>query len=172
MSIFIIWTFFFGHSECPKKKICQNNTKEIYNDKYRHTRDRLFGLIWGWGSIGYINGQKWITRVKFKNLSSLRTIIYGFSYFFPILGTSLILTTARTVTWNFTKKLSFLLYGYLNLSQSLQICEGAPWSWSYGSWIYKVLLVQSVPIITKVESSNPAHGEVYSIQHYVIKFVI
>jgi hypothetical protein len=26
-------------------------------------------------------------------------------------------------------------------------------------------------IITKVMSSNPAHGEVYSIQHYVIKFI-
>jgi hypothetical protein len=26
-------------------------------------------------------------------------------------------------------------------------------------------------ITTKVVSSNPAHGEVYSIQHYVIKFV-
>jgi hypothetical protein len=32
------------------------------------------------------------------------------------------------------------------------------------------LYVQSVPIITKVVSSNPAHGEVYSIQHYLIKF--
>jgi len=32
------------------------------------------------------------------------------------------------------------------------------------------LPVQSVPIITKVVSSNPANGEVYSIQHYVIKF--
>jgi hypothetical protein len=32
------------------------------------------------------------------------------------------------------------------------------------------LPVQSVPIITKVVSSNPVHGEVYSIQHYVIKF--
>ena len=30
---------------------------------------------------------------------------------------------------------------------------------------------QSVPITTKVESSNPADGEVHSIQHYVIKFV-
>jgi hypothetical protein len=30
---------------------------------------------------------------------------------------------------------------------------------------------QSVPITTNVVSSNPAHGEVYSIQHYVIKFV-
>ena len=29
----------------------------------------------------------------------------------------------------------------------------------------------SVPITTKVVSSNPERGEVYSIQHYVIKFV-
>ena len=33
------------------------------------------------------------------------------------------------------------------------------------------LPVQSVPITTKVVSSNPIHGEVYSIQRYVIKFV-
>jgi len=33
------------------------------------------------------------------------------------------------------------------------------------------LPVQSVPITTKVVSSNPAHGEVYSIQPYVIKFI-
>jgi hypothetical protein len=33
------------------------------------------------------------------------------------------------------------------------------------------LPVQSVPIITKVVSSIPAYGEVYLIQHYVIKFV-
>ena len=31
--------------------------------------------------------------------------------------------------------------------------------------------MQSVPITTKVVSSNIAYGEVYSIQHYVIKFV-
>ena len=31
--------------------------------------------------------------------------------------------------------------------------------------------VQSVPITTKIVSSNPAHGEMYSMQHYVIKFV-
>jgi len=28
-----------------------------------------------------------------------------------------------------------------------------------------------MPITTKVVSLNPAHGEVYSIQHYVIKFI-
>ena len=33
------------------------------------------------------------------------------------------------------------------------------------------LPVQSVPITTKVVSLNATHGEVYSIQHYVIKFV-
>ena len=31
--------------------------------------------------------------------------------------------------------------------------------------------MQSVPITTKVVSSNSAHGEVYSIQLYVMKFV-
>jgi hypothetical protein len=31
--------------------------------------------------------------------------------------------------------------------------------------------MQSVPMATKVVSFNPTHGEVYSIQHYVIKFV-
>ena len=36
--------------------------------------------------------------------------------------------------------------------------------------IYKYIM-QSVPITTKVVSSNPVHGEVYSIQHYVIRFV-
>jgi len=33
------------------------------------------------------------------------------------------------------------------------------------------LPVQSVPITTKVVSSNPVHGEMYSIQYYVIKSV-
>jgi hypothetical protein len=33
------------------------------------------------------------------------------------------------------------------------------------------LHVQSVPITTKVESLNLTHGEVYTIQHYVMKFV-
>jgi hypothetical protein len=32
------------------------------------------------------------------------------------------------------------------------------------------LPMQSVPITTEVLSSNPAHGEVYSIQYYMIKF--
>ena len=37
--------------------------------------------------------------------------------------------------------------------------------------IVGLLPKQSVPITTKVVSSNSVHGEVYSIQHYVIQFV-
>jgi hypothetical protein len=33
------------------------------------------------------------------------------------------------------------------------------------------LPVQSMPITTEVVSLNPAYGEVYLIQHYVMKFV-
>jgi hypothetical protein len=33
------------------------------------------------------------------------------------------------------------------------------------------LPMQLVPIMIKIVSSNPVHGKVYSIQHYVIKFV-
>jgi hypothetical protein len=38
-------------------------------------------------------------------------------------------------------------------------------------WLDLQLPVQSMPITTKVGNSNTAHGEVYSIQLYVIKFV-
>jgi hypothetical protein len=50
---------------------------------------------------------------------------------------------------------------------------GPLWAWSHGSWINNYLWnhYQSEPVTTKVVSSNPVHGEVYSIQHYVIKFV-
>jgi hypothetical protein len=34
----------------------------------------------------------------------------------------------------------------------------------------RMVVAQSVPITTKVVSSNPAHGKVYSIQHYVIVY--
>jgi len=38
------------------------------------------------------------------------------------------------------------------------------------AWLLHLQLpMQSVPITTNVVSSNPTHGEVYSIQHYVIK---
>ena len=41
------------------------------------------------------------------------------------------------------------------------------------AWLLNLqLTMQSVHIIAKVVSSNPDHGEVYSIQLYAIKFVI
>jgi hypothetical protein len=48
--------------------------------------------------------------------------------------------------------------------------EGPLWSWSYGSWIYNLLCNQCLSPLSFV-SSNPAHGEVYWMYHYVIKFV-
>jgi hypothetical protein len=38
-------------------------------------------------------------------------------------------------------------------------------------WLDFQLAVLSMPITTEVVSSNLMHGEVYSILHYVIKFV-
>ena len=43
------------------------------------------------------------------------------------------------------------------------------WSFWYGSWIYNYICNQCVT--TKFVSWKPAHGEVYSIQHYEIKIV-
>jgi hypothetical protein len=40
-----------------------------------------------------------------------------------------------------------------------------------GGWNQIYNYLQSVPITTNVVSSNHANDEVYSIQHYVIKFV-
>ena len=45
---------------------------------------------------------------------------------------------------------------------------GPSWSWSYCSWIYNYLCNQW--ITTKIVTSNPDHGEVYSIQYYLMKF--
>ena len=42
------------------------------------------------------------------------------------------------------------------------------WPWSYGTLDIQIP-VQSVPINNKVVSSNPAHGDVYSIQIYMIE---
>jgi hypothetical protein len=38
-------------------------------------------------------------------------------------------------------------------------------------WLNLQPPMQSVPITTKVVSSNPIHSDVYSIHHSVIKFV-
>jgi hypothetical protein len=52
--------------------------------------------------------------------------------------------------------------------KSINFLLGTLWSWSYGIWIYNYLC-NLAPITTKVVSSDPVHGKVYSMQHYVIK---
>ena len=83
--------------------------------------------------------------------------------------------------FNLYKQLEFQdLWNILHLFQAKfmktknvdQIFVGLSWSWLYGSWIYNYNVpVQSVPITTKVVSSNHVCGRVYSIEHYMIKFV-
>ena len=65
---------------------------------------------------------------------------------------------------------TFVLLDF-GIVQLLLINKGLSWSWSYGSWIYNNMHVQSASITTKVVGSNPVHGEGYSIQHYAIKFI-
>jgi hypothetical protein len=38
-------------------------------------------------------------------------------------------------------------------------------------FVFSPFYIRMMPITTNVVSSNPAHGEVYSIQHYVIKII-
>ena len=45
------------------------------------------------------------------------------------------------------------------------------WSWSYVLWNYNYQWNQYLSQLTNIVTSNPAHGEVYSIQLYAIKFV-
>ena len=50
--------------------------------------------------------------------------------------------------------------------------EGALWPLNFKSQIVVSLVVPHLHVfITKVVNSNPDHGQVYSIQHYVIQFV-
>ena len=74
-----------------KKKKCPNNKKEIYNDKYRHTRDRLFGLI-----IGLSDSNISVLIFKKKYI-----IIWEatFSLLQKAIFTSLLLKKANGVKW-------------------------------------------------------------------------
>jgi hypothetical protein len=65
--------------------------------------------------------------------------------------------------WRHTYNIIF----YLTYTNIQYILREPSWSWAYGSWIYNYLVIQSVSITTNV-SLNPTHGEVYSIQHYVL----
>jgi hypothetical protein len=50
----------------------------------------------------------------------------------------------------------------LTTAYNSHVVEWSPWSWSYNSWIYNCLCNQYLSSLT---------DEVYSIHHYVIKFV-
>jgi hypothetical protein len=45
------------------------------------------------------------------------------------------------------------------------------WGLGHDRMVVAQLPMQSVPMTTSVVRSNPTHGMVYSIQHYLIKFV-
>ena len=55
----------------------------------------------------------------------------------------------------------------LNIVQS----EKPKYGCHFPNWNSEQQSMQSVPITTNVVSLNPAHGEVYLMQHYVMKFV-
>ena len=74
----------------------------------------------------------------------------------------------RWFSWHFVlyhdnEKLNHISSNFLNI-------KGLSWLWLHGFWIYnyKCTYIQSVHITTKVVSLNPVHGEVYSIQYYVV----
>ena len=63
------------------------------------------------------------------------------------------------------------VYNQIDIIYIFQIAKGAIvvvilWS------LYLQLPVQSLPITTKLLSLNPVHGEMYLIQHYVIKLFL
>ena len=76
------------------------------------------------------------------------------------------------------KEMCLLDYPIISFIQyRLCYCINASWlQWFIYDWSDRMVVgfiatYVSVPITTKAVSSNPAQGEVYPIQHYVIKFV-
>ena len=70
----------------------------------------------------------------------------------------------------FNQRVSMHNSAYISNKNSSKLSIGAVVVWSYGSWIYNYLCNQCL-FTTKVVRSNPVHGEVYSMQQYVIKIV-
>jgi hypothetical protein len=76
----------------------------------------------------------------------------------------------EVVNWYVFKRFQKFKTKIDNVSIVSYISQGP--SWSCFVWKLDLLLaVQSVPITIKGVSSNPVHGEVDSIQQYMIKFV-
>jgi hypothetical protein len=73
----------------------------------------------------------------------------------------------QVIKWHRYSCMTILPEVHLDNGCVIEQVEG-PLLWLYCRSIYNYLYMQSVPIATKVMSSNPVHGEVYSKQHYVI----
>jgi hypothetical protein len=86
-----------------------------------------------------------------------------------ITRTSLGPTFVFRISTSLTNTVHPTLGHYLNTCTCIGFCFIQD-SWGHCDRMV-VRLMQSVPTTTRVESLNPAHGEVYSIKHYEIKFV-
>jgi hypothetical protein len=89
---------------------------------------------------------------------SFKYIPKGYSSYFYIRVSSRILWTMDNVI--FARQ-------YLHMLSTVML-----WNHHRVLWLFDLQKpTQSMPITTKVVSSNPTHFKVYSMQHYVIKFV-
>jgi hypothetical protein len=70
-----------------------------------------------------------------------------------------------------TDKLYHILLYRVHLLFFSKCTDDPYWTSFHANVSYELSNEMSVPITTKVVSSNRVHGEVYSIQQYVIKFV-
>jgi hypothetical protein len=140
------------------------------------------GPLWSWsyGSYELQLSMQWVPittmmfvwssfcfNCTFKHMVVMSNSCFCMANFFPIFLRGIkmfssLLQRFRISSWWVISTFSFQINRFRQ-------CKPL-WSWSYGSYELQ-LAMQWVPITTNVVSSNPIHGEVYSIQHYVIKFV-
>ena len=72
-------------------------------------------------------------------------------------------------TWWEPPTMGNMAFCHLYHSNSNTLLQGS--LWSYGSWIYNYPCNQCLSPYTNVVGLNPAHGEVYVMQHYAIYIV-
>jgi hypothetical protein len=93
---------------------------------------------------------------------------------FLCLTCSVVLDTRCTLLWLTCSVVLDTTYAFLCLTCSLVLDTKSTWSGGRGCVCLVVglqLPMRTVPITSNVASSNLVHGEVYSIEYYVIKFV-
>jgi hypothetical protein len=67
--------------------------------------------------------------------------------------------------------LNFIYLFFLALKKSYKVDNKVKSQQGWGSRDRNRMVHNYLPITTNLASSSPAHGELYSIQHYVIQFV-